>query len=309
MRRALYTIAALLVVGVSLFDPAAENPDVGAGVAALLPAGTRVEELALEPRGFLRAPALRVAGGHQVIATARDGREHAYALSPKGEIRARRVWLGTDQLGRDVLWRLLQGAARSLWVALAAAAVSLLFGMLIGVGSAVGPWPLRWVLQWAVDVALALPPLLVLMALIVALRDASWWGTALAVAACSWGELARVTEQSANELRRGVGWLAALAVGVGATRGWLRHLLPGLLVVLGPLSAPIIARAMILEASLAFLGFGPSAQVESWGRLIADGRRFLPGSWVMVIAPGICLVSVAAICSGFARRVLRVGPA
>jgi peptide/nickel transport system permease protein len=85
----------------------------------------------------------------------------------------------------------------------------------------------------------------------------------------------------------------------------LRHLLPSTVPLLSALAAPLAGRAMLLEASLAFLGFAGSSATDSWGRLIADGRRFLPASWVMVIAPGLLLLGACALLSVGSRRLSR----
>ena len=287
----LFLLLTLMWLRIAL-DPS--PPSVSAAAASLLPAGAEVIDRDLVGGGFIRSPR----DAEPIV------RQDDLAMPSLGNPHTHRLWLGSDQQGRDVLARLVAGAWRSLWVALLAAAFTLLLGTVAGLAT----WGLgRFAtppLRLGVDAALALPRLLVLLAL-AAILGGGVWATSLAVALISWMEVARAIDAKAQAWAASPALLAATATGAGRGRTVLRHLLPSTVPLLSALAAPLAGRAMLLEASLAFLGFAGSSGTDSWGRLIADGRRFLPASWVMVIAPGVLLLGACALLSRASQRFSR----
>ncbi len=270
-------------------DPAA--PSVAAAPSSLLPVGAEVTDRPLIAGGFSRIPR-----DHALTTAQNDA-----AISSPAQEHTHRLWLGSDQQGRDVLARLVAGAWRSLWVAMLAT----LFTLALGAGVGLAIWGLGKFatppLRLGIDAALALPRLLVLLAL-AAILGGGVWSTALAVALISWMEVARTVDAHAQGWAGSPAMLAAVASGAARWRLVLRHLLPTTWPLLMALGAPLAGRAMLLEASLAFLGFAGSSGTDSWGRLIADGRRFLPESWVMVVVPGVVLLGACAVLSRATRR-------
>ena len=214
------------------------------------------------------------------------------AQRPAGPIRARRLWLGTDQQGRDVLARTLRGAQTSLLVAAVATAVALLLGSCIGLAAALSRRA-RPPLAVLTDGLLGLPRLLLLLMLGVALRELPV-ALGLAIGLTAWMEIARLVEGQARALRNHPFLHAAEATGMRTSRLAWRHLLPNLAPLLG-VAAPLVAtEAILLESTLSFLGLSGS-DAPSWGRMIADSQARLPDGWWMVVFPGLllCLTALA----------------
>jgi peptide/nickel transport system permease protein len=210
------------------------------------------------------------------------------------------MWLGTDHQGRDVLARLAAGARRSLAVAALAIVLAAALGVTIGLAAAFAPPGIASAVALIVDAALSLPRLLLILILGVAFR-ASWSGAALAIGCASWMELARLVEADARSLSRRPFALAARAAGAGSTRVAATHILPNLAPVLASVIPAAATDAILLESTLSFLGVG-GADAASWGRMIADGMRLMPGAWWMSVAPGVLLVVTAVLVSAMARN-------
>ena len=306
MKRTLWLAAWFAAASASpwLTGPA-EAPSLAPSAAELLPPGARVAEVGLRDGGFVRAPSLAFEAGALVV-TGASGSRSISGVDTAGPLRTRVMWLGTDQQGRDVLARLAAGARRSLAVASLALVVSAVFGLTIGLAAAFAPAAIADVVALIVDAALSLPRLLVILILGVAFR-ASWSGAALAIGCASWMELARLVEADARSLSRRPFALAARAAGAGPTRVAATHILPNLAPVLASVIPAAATDAILLESTLSFLGVG-GADATSWGRMIADGLRLMPGAWWMSVAPGVLLVVTAVSVSALARGGRREAP-
>ena len=199
-------------------------------------------------------------------------------------------WLGTDYLGRDVWTRVVHGASLSLQATVIAVAVALLVGGLIGLLSGfAGGW-VDEIAMRAVDVLLAIPPILLSLALITALG----FGTvkvAIVVGIASVANFARVMRGETLRVRRSVYVEAARAVG---TRWWTtlaRHVLPnaaGPVLVLAVLEFGL---AILAVSSLSFLGYGAPPPTPEWGSLVAEGRNYLATSWWLCAMPGLAIAA------------------
>lgn len=299
MRRALWLTAALVVGAAApwLTGPA-QAPSVAPSAGELLPPGSRVWEVRLQGGGFVRAQGLAMSTGGLVV-TGASGSRTIPGVETDGAMRTRVMWLGTDLQGRDVLARLAAGARRSLTVAALAMAVAVGLGLTLGLAAAFAPTRAGEAVALIVDAALSLPRLLVIMILGVAFR-ASWSGAALAIGLASWMELARLVEADARSLSRRPFALAARAAGAGPTRIAASHILPNLAPVLVSVIPAAATDAILLESTLSFLGVG-GADATSWGRMIADGLRLLPGAWWMSVAPGVLLAATAVVVGLLAR--------
>jgi peptide/nickel transport system permease protein len=290
-------LVALAVVGPFL-SGTADAPDLAPAAAQLLPPGSFVEEAPLASGGFVRALEIRDDERGLRVRTASEWRAIPGART-SGPVRTVRLWLGTDHQGRSLYARTLHGARTSLLVALVATFVALGLGTGVGLAAALSRRAVAGPVRIATDGLLALPRLLLLLMLGVALRG-SVVDIALAVGLASWMEVSRLIEAEARSLRGRPFVLAARAGGAGVIRTAWGHVVPNLLPILA-VAAPLIAtEAILLESTLSFLGIAGNDST-SWGRMVADGQRFLPGAWWMVCFPGLLLSSTAVAVHSLAR--------
>jgi len=297
MSRARLTPAALLLVA-AVFGPLGTGPPTApsyaAAAAQLLPPGTLVDEARLEGGGFVRATGLRRSAAGFEVRVGSEWRGSA-GLRLAEAVHRRRVWLGTDHQGRSVLSRVAAGARTSLIVALSATVIALAVATVVGLACALAPRPVRLCLSIGTDALLGLPRLLMLLILGVALRGLPA-GLGLAIGLASWMEPARIVEAGARRIAASTFFAAALASGAGRVHLATRQVLPNLSPVLG-VAAPMIAtQAILIEATLSFLGLDEASGASSWGRIVADGQRMLPAGWWLVVVPGllICAAALAA---------------
>lgn len=201
------------------------------------------------------------------------------------------AWLGNDDLGRDILARLLAGAGISLFVAIAVTSITLTFGTLMGlVAGYFGGWVDR-MLMHITDVFLAFPGILLAIAF-AAVLGPGLNNLVLALCLTSWVGYARLTRAQALSLRNRQHVLAAESIGAAVPRIMRLHMLPLLAAPLVVEATYSIAGLVIAEASLSFLGLGIQAPNASWGAMLRDGVRYLLVAPHYVLAVGISLMSL-----------------
>jgi peptide/nickel transport system permease protein len=214
--------------------------------------------------------------------------------------------LGTDTLGRDVLSRLLHGARISLIVGLAAVLVAGVVGVGLGfVAGYRGGWADDLVMRLG-DIQLAFPVLLLGVAVIVVL-GASQVNMILVLGASGWVTYARIARGETLSLKERDFVAAARALGAPARHVVARHLLPNVLPPLMVVTTFSVARTIIAEASLSFLGLGLPPPTPSWGAMLDEGRNYITTGWWLALFPGLAiLVLVLAInlCGDWLRDVL-----
>lgn len=199
--------------------------------------------------------------------------------------------LGNDDLGRDVLARLLVGAQVSLLVAVVVTSITLTFGTLLGlVAGYFGGWTDR-LLMHITDVFLAFPGILLAIAF-AAVLGPGLNNLLLALCLTSWVGYARLTRAQALSLRHRQHVLAAQSLGASAPRIMFKHMLPLLAAPLVVEATYSIAGLVIAEASLSFLGLGIQAPNASWGAMLRDGVRYLLVAPHYVLAVGLSLMSL-----------------
>ncbi len=202
-------------------------------------------------------------------------------------------WFGTDGLGRDVLTRVFVGARFSIFISAVSVAGSLTIGTVVGLFAGFRGGRSDDVLMRLVDLQLAFPLVLLALAL-VALLGPSLVNVILVFTLTGWPIFARTVRASALVLKKREFVEAARAMGASRLRLMFRHILPN---ALGPLTVVAtfeIAKVLIFESSLSFLGLGVQAPTPTWGNMMADGRAFLDTAWWVMLFPGVTLVFTAA---------------
>ena len=224
---------------------------------------TPYDPAAQDLRATVRAPSLQAVGGQVHV-------------------------LGTDQLGRDLLSRLLVGLRISLLVSLAVVPLSLLLGLTTGMVTGYrGGW-LDLALMRLVDAQLAVPTLLLMIAVVAALGSGIWQIVTVLVIA-GWPTYARVVRAEVLALRDREFVAAARALGASDGRILARHVLRNLvptLLVLATLQLPVV---IVLEATLSFLGLGIQPPTPSLGQMLGHSQEVVWRAWWMPTIPGVAI--------------------
>ena len=198
-------------------------------------------------------------------------------------------WLGTDQLGRDTLSRLIFGARTALSIALTATGLAGAIGLLLGLIAGYGPRWLDAVLVLVLDSVNALPMMMLALAIITVIGPGTFT-LILVVVLVSIPSYARLIRAQTLSLRRAEFILAERAIGASTLRILLRHLLPN---VLGPLVIVLsmdIPVVIMLEAGLSYLNLGVKPPTPSWGNVLYDGYTSIRTTPTLVLAAGAPLV-------------------
>jgi len=212
-------------------------------------------------------------------------------------------WLGTDDIGEDVLSRVIFGGRVSLSIGVGAALLSLILGVVIGAVSGWFGGLVDTVLMRFVDLMLCFPALFLLL-IFFALVPASELVIVLFLGLFGWMYLARIVRGEFLMLKEQEFVQSALALGVGSPRLIWRHLLPnvvGVVIVTGTLS---VAYNMLAEATLDFLGFGVSPDTPTWGNMLTTASTHYIDQPLLAIAPGLTL-TIVILCINFLGDGLR----
>jgi peptide/nickel transport system permease protein len=206
-------------------------------------------------------------------------------IAPDGTFRP----LGTDQLGRDMVSRIVFGARVSLSVGVATVAVSLTIGIVLGLLAGFYRGKVDDILMRLVDIQMGFPSLLLAIAVLYA-AGPGFKNLILVLALTRWMVVARLARAMAMSLRETPFVEAARVLGAHDGRIMLSHLLPNLLSPLVVLATLEFARAMLSEASLSFLGIGIQPPEASWGLMLAQGRAYITDAWWLVMFPGLAIL-------------------
>ena len=198
-------------------------------------------------------------------------------------------WFGTDDLGRDVLSRILHGAQLSLTVGISAVALSAFFGSLLGiVAGYYGRW-IDTIISRIFDIMLAFPSILLAIA-VVSILGPSLRNALIAIAIINIPNFGRLVRSRVLTIKEEEYIHAAKAIGMKNSRILWRHILPNSITPIIVQGTLAIATAIIEAAALGFLGLGAEAPQPEWGKMLADARMFLMNApWAMIF-PGLAIM-------------------
>jgi len=211
-------------------------------------------------------------------------------LKPPGfrDAQGNTYWLGTDQLGRDIVSRIIWGARVSLTVGFAAVFISGFIGITMGLIAGYFGGKIDAVISRIVDAALAIPFVLLAIA-IIAILGASLQNIVLAIALRTWTVYTRVVRGEVFALKETDMVAGAKSAGCGTLRIMLIYLLPNVFSSCIVVATIYLGRMIIIESSFSFLGMGVPPPTPTWGGMLADGRGFLDTSWWLTLFPGVAL--------------------
>jgi peptide/nickel transport system permease protein len=196
--------------------------------------------------------------------------------------------LGTDQLGRDMLARLEMAGRISLTVGFAAMVLSVIFGTVIGVIAGYYSGVIGGVLMRFVDAVLCFPSIFLLLAL-AAFVQPSLFSITLIIAATAWMEVARMVEAQIRALRDRDFAVAAMALGAPDYVIMFRELIPNAIAPIVVAATLNVARAILLESYISFLGYGIQPPIPSWGNMLNNAQEYLTTAPWLAILPGVAI--------------------
>lgn len=212
-------------------------------------------------------------------------------------------WLGTDDVGRDVLSRILAGAALTLLSAAAIVVISAVIGVLVACVAALLP---RWadeILMRVCDIFMSIPSLVLALGLAAALGP-SMTSIIIAMVAASWPSTARLTRGILRETMASSFVEAARILGVSRLRLMVRHALPNSLDAIYVQASMEISGTIVMISGLAFLGVGAPPPSPDWGSMIAQGQQYITTAWWISLFPGIA-ITIGAIAFGLVGDAVR----
>ena len=213
------------------------------------------------------------------------------------------AWLGSDHLGRDELSRLIAGSQISIYVGLLSVGIGVTLGALIGIVSAYVGGAIDLAIQRIVDAMMAFPPIILALGL-VAVLGGSANNVIIALLVILLPGTIRVIRSQVLSIKELDYTLAATAIGAGSIRIMLRHILPNVVasyIVLGTIT---LGFAIIIEASLSFLGVGVPPDIPTWGGMLTRGTEEIRIAWWLAVFPGVA-ISVVVFAINFLGDALR----
>lgn len=212
-------------------------------------------------------------------------------------------WLGTDDLGRDILSRLIWGARDSMTIAIGSVILGGAGGVLMGLVSGYGGRSVDWTLMRIVDVLLAIPGVVIAL-VVVAILGEGLYDLVIAIAVGEIPVFARLVRGAVLSIREREYVEASRAIGAPTWRILMRHILPNVLgpiVVLGTLDMGV---AILVAAGLTFIGLGPPPPAPEWGAMLNEAQNFIPQDWWMAVFPGL-MITITVLCLNLLGDALR----
>ncbi len=199
--------------------------------------------------------------------------------------------LGTDQLGRDYLTRLLFGARISLIIGLVAVAISATIGITLGLVAGYFGGRVDAVIGFVITTRLSMPIVLIALA-VVAVAGGSLTTVTLVIGLLIWDQFAVVTRTATQQARSADYVRAAEAMGCSLAHILAREILPNIMPAVIVVATVELANAILLEAALSFLGLGVQAPLPSWGLMLSEAKNFMFFDPWLITLPGLCLFSL-----------------
>jgi peptide/nickel transport system permease protein len=205
-------------------------------------------------------------------------------------------WFGTDDLGRDLLTRVLHGARVSLAIGLGSAALAGMLGTTLGAVAGAASRRVDDVLMRFTDAMLAIPRLPLLL-LVAAFVRPSVPLLVVLVSAVSWMECARAVRPVVRALTAEDFVSAARALGAAPSRVLVRHILPGIVPVAAVATTLAIARGILLESAISFFGVGVQPPLPSWGNMLWQAQSTMASAPWLAIFPGVAIFVTVLTCN------------
>jgi peptide/nickel transport system permease protein len=197
-------------------------------------------------------------------------------------------WLGTDDLGRDVLSRLIWGTRDSMTISIGSVLVGGAGGVLMGLVSGYGGRTVDWALMRVVDVLLAIPGVVIAL-VVIAILGEGLYDLVIAIAVGEIPVFARLVRGAVLSIREREYVEASRAVGAPTWRILTRHILPNVLGPIVVLATLDMGVAILVAAGLTYLGLGPPPPAPEWGAMLNEAQNFIPQDWWMAVFPGLAI--------------------
>lgn len=258
--------------------------------SAKAPAVTRARSFKLPPLnaliGGVLIGTLLIVAGVSALWTPYDPLRLSfrYKLAAPSEM----FWLGTDEFGRDVLSRLMAGAATSVWISILTVALAVVLGTLVGLFSGyMRGWTDRIIMAFN-DALLAFPGILLALGLL-AVVGANKYGIILALGLAYTPSVARIVRGTVLSLREREFIAASRVMGNSEAFTMARHILPNCIAPLTVLATSMFGYVLLAESALSFLGLGVPPPAPTWGNMLAGSRPYIGQAMWLGIFPGLCI--------------------
>ncbi len=197
-------------------------------------------------------------------------------------------WLGTDQIGRDLLSRMIYGGRVSLLIGVSAVLVAASIGVLLGLGAGYFGSRTDWIIMTLINIMLTFPFVLLALA-VIAVLGPSLVNMVIVLGVTGWPLYARVIRAETMAIRERDFITAGRALGMSHVRIIFRQILPNLISVIVVIATLQVASVIILESFLSFLGLGVQPPTPAWGNMLGEGRVYMLNSWWIAAFPGAAI--------------------